>query len=187
MIRAFIAIELPENLRREIASLQEKLRSTGADVKWVEPSNLHLTLKFLGNVEEAQASALIEALKSPVESYSAFPMRLEGIGAFPGTTSPRVIWVGTSEGGEALKKLAANVEKVCTQLGFPSEERPFSGHLTVGRVRSKDRLAALVKELQIVEFQAGARMLADRLILFRSTLFPKGSIYTSLAEFPIGQ
>ena len=186
MIRAFIAIELPEDLRREISSLQAKLRSTGADVKWVEPSNLHLTLKFLGLIEENQVSALTESLKSPVAGHSSFPMRLEGIGAFPRTTSPRVIWIGVSEGEEPLKKLAADVEGACSKLGFPPEERAFSGHLTIGRVRSNDRLAALVKELQTVEFHSGAPMTVDRLILFQSTLSPKGPTYTPLAEFPLG-
>ncbi len=185
MIRAFIAVELPQTLRQEVAVLQSDLRATGADVKWVEPKNLHLTLKFLGNMEGNQASALIEALKSPILGHSAFLMRLEGIGAFPRTTSPRVIWIGITEGEEPLKKLSADIEEGCTRLGFPPEERSFSGHLTVGRVRFNDCLAALAKKLQTVEFRSSAPMTVDRLILLQSTLSPKGSIYTPLAEFSL--
>ena len=105
MIRAFLAVELPEPLRREVAAFQSELRSSGADVKWVEAENLHLTLKFLGKIETAQAASLKERLSAGLKGVSPFTVRLEGIGAFPKTTFPRVLWVGVGEGKERLVEL----------------------------------------------------------------------------------
>ncbi len=186
MIRAFIAVELPEALRQEVVDLQANLRSSGSDVKWVEVDNLHLTLKFLGNIEEPQFSALKEALAIPAKGFSPFTIYLEGIGAFPRTTSPRVVWIGISQGKEALIELAQAVEKSCSTLGFTPEDRPFSPHLTIGRVRSRDRLASLIKRLQVAEFRGGTPAEVTRLILFQSSLSPHGPTYTPLAEFPLG-
>ena len=185
-IRAFIAVELPEALRQEVASFQADLKSAGSDVKWVEAGHLHLTLKFLGNIEEAQVASLKEALAPAVRGISSFTIRLEGIGAFPRTTSPRVIWVGVTEGNEKLVELANAVEQACAGLGFPAEERPFSAHLTIGRVRSPEHLAPLVKKLQLAEFRGETPAEISKLILFQSALSPHGPTYTPLAEIPLG-
>ncbi|MBI3615216.1 MAG: RNA 2',3'-cyclic phosphodiesterase [Candidatus Omnitrophica bacterium] len=196
MIRAFIAVELPEALRQEVAAFQSELKSSGADVKWVELENLHLTLKFLGNIEEAQVPVLKEALAAPARGFPSFTFHLEGIGAFPRTTSPRVVWVGVSEGKEKLVELAKTVERTCSGLGFPAEERPFSAHLTIGRVRSQERLAAaggsrtrrfsalasLIKRLQVAESLGKTPASGEKIVLFQSVLSPKGPLYTPLAE-----
>lgn len=186
MIRAFIAVELPESLRQEVASLQADFRSAGADVKWVEPENLHLTLKFLGSVKEDQVPTLQQALTTATQGLHSFTIHLEGIGAFPRTTSPRVIWVGVTEGEKPLVELAQAVERACSGLGFPPEERPFSAHLTIGRVRSRDGLASLIKKLQVAEFRGGTPAPVNHLTLFQSTLSPHGPTYTPLAEIPLG-
>ena len=186
MIRAFIAVALPESLRNEVAMLSAHLRSSEADVKWVAAGNLHLTLKFLGDIEENQVGPIEEALSAAVKSHSLFTIQLEGIGAFPRTTSPRVVWIGVGTGKEQLTQLAQCVEKTCIGLGFPEEERAFSPHLTIGRVRSRDRLAQLIKRLQVVEFCGKNPAQIDRLILFQSYLSPQGPTYTPLAEIPLG-
>lgn len=186
MIRAFIAVELPEALQQEVAGLQAAFRSAGADVKWVEPQNLHLTLKFLGDIEEKQVAELKEALGPAISGEKSFSIELEGIGAFPTTRSPRVVWVGVSLGKEQLVKCAQVVEEACQRLGFPKEERPFSTHLTIGRVRSRDRLAPFVKKLQVTEFRASTPAQVTRLILFQSILSSHGPTYTPLAETPLG-
>lgn len=226
MIRAFIAVELPGALKEEVSALQAKMQEARADVKWVESENLHLTLKFLGEVPEEKIPLLIQEFEhwprvmprrfDPAARSSADPSRLveervedclstagkssaaagpvarpftitlEGIGAFPRTTSPRIIWVGIGEGKESLINLARWVEECCSRLGFPSEERPFSAHLTIGRVHSKDRLAGLIKELQVVEFKAATPAPVNHLTLFQSTLSSKGPTYTPLAKIPLG-
>jgi len=185
-MRAFVAVDLPEGLRREAAALQARFRSAGADVKWVEPENLHLTLKFLGSIEETQVSPLTERLKAAAGSLSSFTLRLEGIGAFPRTTDPRVIWVGVSEGKEKLAELASAVEQTCAELGFPKEERPFSPHLTIGRIRSRDHPAGLIKKLQVAEFCGETPAPVNQVILYQSTLSPQGPLYTPLAQIPLG-
>ncbi len=188
MIRAFIAIELPDSLRQEVAAALSGLRASGADVKWVEPSNLHLTLKFLGNIEENQIEPLVLSLskESSIRGMVPFQVQLEGLGAFPRTTNPRVIWVGVNQGEKELTELAQAVEGVCAGLGFAAEERSFSAHLTVGRVRSREGLASLIKKLQVAEFRGSTLAPINRVILFQSTLSPKGPTYTSLAEVSLG-
>jgi len=184
VIRAFIAAELPEPCRQEVAAFQSKLQRSGADVKWVETGNLHLTLKFLGEIDDNRVEPLKESLAG-LRSRSPFQIHLEGIGAFPKTTYPKVIWVGVNEGKEKLAELAQAVEKICSGLGFPPEERPFSPHLTIGRVRSQEQLAPLIKQLQTAEFRAKTPAEIGKLTLFQSTLGPRGPVYRPLAEIPL--
>ncbi len=192
MIRAFIAVELSEPVRQAVAGFQEELAKARADVKWVKTANLHLTLKFLGEIQEEQLPVLQQALQDAVKEFKPFTIQLEGIGAFPKTTYPRVVWVGIQTGKEELTKLASAVEAACHSVGFPEEDRllqqaqdrSFSPHLTIGRVRSRDRLAALVKQLQTAEFQASSPTLVDHITLFQSTLSPHGPTYTPLASLP---
>ena len=185
-MRAFIAVELPEALRREVAALQDTLKATGADVKWVEPANLHLTLKFLGDIAEIRVTPITEALRTATRHVASFTMRLAGVGAFPSTRSPRVVWVGVKDGQAPLRELAEAVEQACAGAGFPTEGRPFSPHLTIGRVRSQNRVAGLVKQLQVAAFQGTAPAPVGRLTLVQSTLSPRGPTYTPLADIPLG-
>lgn len=183
-MRTFIAVELPEPAREEVCRLQERLRSCDADVKWVERQNMHFTLKFLGEIDESKADPLAKALEKEVAALPRFRYRLEGIGAFPGTSNPKVLWTGVSSGEAEFLKLAACVEKACEGLGFPPEERPFRPHLTIGRMRSRNGAARLIKQLQTEEFP-GSDAEAEQLVLFKSTLSPKGSVYTPLARIPL--
>ena len=185
-MRAFVAVELPQKIREAIAVCIADLKSAGADVKWVETGNLHLTLKFLGEITKPQAAQLKEALMQTAAGLSSFTLRIEGIGAFPRTTSPRVIWLGVREGEKSLAALAERVEETCVGLGFKKGERPFSAHLTIGRVRSRERLAPLIKRLQLAEFCATEPAPVEKITLFQSLLSPKGSSYVSLAEIRLG-
>lgn len=182
-MRAFIAVEISEEVRTEVARLQEKLQTAGADVKWVEPENLHLTLKFLGEIEEGRVPALTEALNFSLR-LPPFTFSLEGVGAFPKMEHPKVLWAGIHEGKDPLIGLARVVETACSGCGFPPEERPFSPHLTIGRVRSPQGLNRLIQKLQSAEFQGGKTQ-AGGITLFQSTLGPGGPIYQPLSEIPL--
>jgi len=182
-LRAFVAVEFPAPLRDPVVAVQATLRAAGADVTWVEPANLHLTLKFLGDVDDAKVPALTDALRAAVQPHAAFTMTVEGIGAFPSTRSPKVVWVGVAADPSLLAALAEGVDRACMALGFPSETRPFAPHLTIGRVRSRRGLAPLVKALQTVECLGGTPAPVDHVTLFQSTLSSKGPTYTPLAEF----
>ncbi len=185
-MRAFIAAHLTDSLRREIALCQAEFKGTGADVKWVDPDNLHLTLKFLGEIAEDRVSTLLETLKLALLPLSPFAISIEGIGAFPRTTSPRVVWLGVHQGAEELIKLAEKAEQACEKLGFAKEERPFAPHLTIGRVRSRDQLAPLIKRLQVAEFRGSETVPVNQISLFESVLSSKGPLYTLRAEITLG-
>ena len=153
-------------------------------MKWVERANLHLTLKFLGEIDEKQQVAIRDQLLATAKKQKPFEIQLEGIGAFPKTSDPRVIWIGVTVGKEPLMQLARTLEEDCAELGFAKEERPFSAHLTIGRVRSSQHLASLVKKLQVAEFRGSNPASIEKLILFQSLLLPAGPTYIPLAETP---
>lgn len=182
-MRTFIAVEISEEARGAVARLQEQLKEAGADVNWVEPENLHLTLKFLGEIEEARVPLLTEALSSSLQT-PLFTFSLEGVGAFPRPQHPKVFWVGINEGKGPLLELARELESACNRCGFPPEERPFSPHLTIGRVHSPQGLNRLTQKLQAAEFRGGSTE-AKEIILFQSTLGPAGSVYQPLQKFPL--
>jgi 2'-5' RNA ligase len=185
-MRAFLAVCLPEEVQQEIAACTAQLKSAGADVKWVHAANVHLTVKFLGEIEETHVGQLQQALAEIAPAIAPFHLRVEGIGAFPRTTAPQIIWLGISDGEKELAELVRRVEETCVGLGFGKEMRGFSPHLTIGRVKSREQLAPLIKRLQVAEFRTAGTALVDKLHLFQSVLSPKGPAYLPLAEIPLG-
>lgn len=185
-MRTFIAIPLTEQAHQELAQLQDKLRKSGADVKWVVPSKIHITLKFLGEIDDGQAARVKNLLDEIVKDHKPFYIHLAKIGAFPRISYPRVVWAGIDEGYEECKALARSIEDAIEKLGFEKESRPFSPHLTLGRVRSSKNktqlIAAIEKEK---DFASQNKVSVNKIILFQSTLTPKGPIYTPLKEFPL--
>lgn len=181
-IRLFIAVQIPAEVRRGLAEVERELTASEADVKWIPEGNFHVTLKFLGYVEQTRVDAVSGALQSAVEGLAPFDVELAGVGAFPRISSPSVVWVGVSSGGEELKSLAERVESALEGIGFTREERPFSGHITLGRVKSprnRDRLRDLIGELR--ERKVGS-FKVESVSLMRSDLRPTGPIYTRIAE-----
>ncbi len=183
-MRTFIAIELPEEIKKRLKEIQAVLRKTGCDAKWVEPDNIHLTLKFLGEISEEQLPAVKAAVGQVAQENNSYRISVSGIGAFPRTTSPRVIWAGVNAGGNETGKIAQQLEESLFTLGFPREERPFSCHITLGRTRSSSGIHHLVKLMtdtsspllpESLEFQAAA------ITLFQSKLSPKGPTYEPLS------
>ena len=134
-IRSFIALDLPEGLKKELETLLFSLKKCGADVKWVHPANLHLTLKFLGDVTPDRLPLVKERLTAVAARQKPFFIHCAGLGGFPDLERPRVLWAGADQGESELKTLAASVEAEMSGVGFAKEERDFAAHLTVGRVK----------------------------------------------------
>lgn len=183
-MRLFIAVELPSEVQGRLAVAQDRLRRAQADVSWVRAENLHLTLKFLGEIEEKRLGSIREALAAVARSSAPFQMEVMGLGSFGGRV-PRVVWVGVRDGAEPLTLLARQVETALARIGFPKEKREFTAHLTLGRVRSPknaEALLAALRELQAERFGAAA---TTQFELMQSQLHPSGSVYTVLERFTL--
>jgi 2'-5' RNA ligase len=179
-MRLFVAVDISEAIGTAIEDAQKQLHQAGADVAWVKPGNMHLTLKFLGDTPEARLNDVRSALDLVAPQHAAFDMKVYDLGCFPDRGAPRVVWAGVTDGREPLAALAAAVDKSLGELGFPRETRPFVAHLTLGRVRNPrgaDRLRKRIEELAAANFGACR---VDAIRLYQSTLAPGGSIYTAL-------
>lgn len=183
-MRAFLAVELPPVIQARMAEAQRMFAEAGADVKWVEPHNLHVTVRFLGEIDEPQRRA-VEALAARVASRTAPTLlRVSRVGAFPSLRAPRVVWVGIDEGREPMVRMAEQLEEELVRAGFQQEERAFEAHATMGRVRSARRRTELVERLaQFTWPSAPEPFVADHLTLFHSVLSPSGPTYLPLARF----
>ncbi|HLC22065.1 MAG TPA: RNA 2',3'-cyclic phosphodiesterase [Candidatus Methylomirabilis sp.] len=185
-VRAFVAVNLDQDLKDALAKVQERLKATRADVGWVRPESLHLTLKFLGQVEESRLGAVAEAIAAAATGYGSFRLVLGGVGAFPQPRAARVVWIGVQQGAEALVTLQARVEAGLEALGFAREERPFAAHLTLGRVRGPARREQLAVALTSIPAEPLGEMMLHRIDLMKSELGPGGARYTALQTFPLG-
>ena len=179
-IRTFIAVELPPKIKEAMAGVQAELKKSGADVGWVRPEGVHLTLKFLGDVEEGKVGRLGDALEGALGGYAPFTLRAKGIGTFPTPKAPRVVWLGVEGDVERLAAIAETVERVCGGLKFPKESRPFKAHLTLGRVRSPRGREALVKALEGFRDADLGEFPADFVSVMKSELKPSGEVYTEM-------
>lgn len=181
-IRSFLALPTAPEARARILTVLQELESVPSEVKWDSPEKLHITLKFLGEVQAATLESLLQLLEPRVAAIPSFDVTYAGIGGFPDVTHPRVLWVGTLPNPE-LMSLQSMVENTCAQLGFRKEERAFHPHITLGRVkgsRGLDRLTAKVKSLTFEPVTAHCSTLQ----LLRSDLHPAGSRYTVLKSIP---
>lgn len=180
-VRSFIALEISDEVRERLAELLKRLHRTNASVKWVEPENLHLTLKFLGEVPEVQIDDIIQALRAIAEATSPFSFTVRGVGGFPDLRRPRVLWVGV-EAPESLLRLQQLVEKAMEMLGFALEERTYHPHITIGRVKAMvgmEKVKAILSENANTVFGVVS---VTHLTLFRSDLSKEGPTYTPLAK-----
>ncbi len=169
---------LPDDLRQRLAAAIERLRPHAADVAWVAPSNLHVTLKFLGQVDETRVPALTDALRAALVDRRAIDVAVRGLGAFPSPTRPRVLWAGLEDAAGGMTALAEQVDIACDRLGFPAETRAFAAHVTLGRVRETRRQPPLAAALaRPTDF---GHLRVDRVSLMRSELSPRGARYSEL-------
>jgi len=185
-LRLFVAAELPEEVRHALGVAIDKLKRQNVNgLRWVATEGIHLTLKFLGNVEAPQVAALQTALESAASGLSRFTLRLANGGVFPNASNPRVVWVGLDGDIESLVSLQRGVKRALTGIGFTTEERAFQAHLTLARVKGRltsvERIQlmetlATLWEVDPPEFQVGS------VSLMQSTLKPTGAKYTRLGE-----
>ena len=186
MIRSFLAIELPKLILRKIEEVQEDLRLTHADVRWVNPEKIHLTLKFFGNIEESRIDAIFKAIEEPIQNNPPFFLNVRGVGAFPQMRNPRVIWMGLVNGKEVLVSLQKQIEIQLEKIGFQPEDRPFHPHLTLGRMRSSRGKEELVGGMEKHRDEEFGDFQIERVVLFKSDLRPTGPVYTPLREIKLG-
>jgi 2'-5' RNA ligase len=186
MLRLFIALPLPHEVEVELDRLLVLLRPKGPEVKWVPANNIHLTVKFLGDTEEKLVPKIQSAIDEVTSTYQPFETAIDRVGGFPNLNRPRVIWIGGSQPIEEAARMAQEIDRRMHELRFEKEKRPFKAHLTLGRVREGRSVAALATYLESFKLQPIPLKL-DRLVLFKSTLTPRGSIYERLHEAMLGR
>ena len=187
-VRAFVAIELPPHILTHLENLQSRMKQDvpAGLVRWVKSEGIHLTLQFLGDVPTTQIEAIAAAIQAVCVSYTPFVFHVGGLGCFPNLRRPNVIWVGVDEPGGILPRLQRDIEQSLKPLGFKPEDRKFSPHLTLGRIKGgrPAELQALGEYITHSKVQIGEAQ-AAAVHLIRSELLPGGAVYTSLAEAPL--
>jgi 2'-5' RNA ligase len=180
-IRSFIALDIDDKeLLDKFATIQKKVHKTGADLKLVELKNIHITFKFLGEVNPITLDKVKEAMEEI--KASAFDIKFEEVGTFPNIKHPRVIWIGIKKGLKELQKINNQLDPRLRQLGFVSDRKGFSPHVTIARVRSERNKKELIDVLTEVKSTQFGSMQAGCLRLKKSTLTPEGPIYTTIHE-----
>jgi 2'-5' RNA ligase len=188
LLRAFIAIEIPREIREAVGKAMAPLqKGIGSIVRWVPVENMHLTLKFLGDVSPTNVEMLSEMLLAEAKLFHCFDLRLSGLGSFPTLKRPRVIYIGI-QAPVTLEALQRGIESASRRLGYESEERGFSPHLTIGRVKQnvtgteQQTIRRALEEIRI-DLLGTARV--DSVHLYKSDLKPTGSMYTRLYSAPL--
>jgi 2'-5' RNA ligase len=184
-IRAFIAIEIPDGIRRELARLQDRLRRSGVRVRWVSTDTMHLTVKFLGDVPDTDIPAICEAMKKVAARVKPFELEVTSLGAFPPRGAPRVLWAGLEGDVEVLAKLVGDMnEAILDAIGLEPEHRRFHAHLTLGRVKSTKGVESLTEEMRAAAPVQSGRFGVDEMVLFMSELRHEGARHTPMATVP---
>ena len=178
-MRVFIAIPIPGKCLEFLSQIQDQLKECAADVRWTRIDSIHLTLKFLGEIDPGTLPVLTESLYSVVHPFKSLNLRLTGWGSFPNWKNPRIIWYGIEGDLDALCSLQGSVETVCGKIGFPPEDRPFKPHLTLGRVKSRKNLVLLTDRMEIGS-RGECLFNASHFNIYKSILKPQGAVYTVL-------
>ncbi len=181
--RTFIAIKIPEDIQQKLKGIQEKLKQSGAYVSWVNPSSIHLTLKFLGNIEKQQIPGITACVEKSAKSIKPFQLQVGYAGAFPNIRFPRVVWVGvTDDEANSLKSLQTGLCSCLASVGFQDEKERFQPHLTLGRVRSQKNRSNLLRAIEAMVNIWVGQISVDAVYLLQSELRPTGAVYTDIAK-----
>lgn len=179
-MRTFLAVEIPQHIRKKIDTFIQEETGKNLPVKWVKFENLHITLKFLGEIDDKKKKEITPAIQEVAKKYPSFNMSLESVGCFPSPRNPRVLWIGAKEGSEQLCAIAQELEEKLAPFGFEEEKR-FHAHLTIGRIKKFCKVDDILdKEIKTNSFPITS------ITLFKSTLKPEGPIYEELARFNLG-
>jgi 2'-5' RNA ligase len=182
-LRTFIAIPLPQECHSVLLAMQSRMRAFQAEIRWTQISSIHLTLKFLGEIDRAHLPSLTDALRAG-STGPGFTLEVRGLGGFPNLNNPRVIWCGIQGEIGQLSALQLQIEKSCAGLGFAAEEREFHPHLTLGRVQGKRNLHPLLDYIRIGS-ELENKFVVDRFNIYESALTPRGAVYRILATIEL--
>ncbi len=184
-MRCFIAIDLCDAVRQAVAGCIEQLEPLSRDIRWVPPANLHLTLKFLGEVSDVHVRDVNRRLQELAAVSAPFSLEVFGTGVFPNTRRPTVLWIGIQQ-SPGLVHLQEGVEKTLAQLGFPPEARRFAPHLTIGRVKGVRGVDAALKHLLTFQNAFFGSINVNEIMLMQSVLSPSGAIYSAVGRYQLG-
>ena len=182
-MRAFLAVDLDESLQDKISEVQKQISNVNAQIKFVEPENLHFTLKFLGEISSEKAGRISAMIKGKITAYSPFVISIKGTGVFPHPGYVRVIWLGV-EDPEPYSQMQMDLDEEFVKMGF-KKERSYSPHLTIGRVKGARNKEALISKINELENVVIGNMNVDKIVLKESELTPAGPIYSNLNEFKL--
>ena len=184
-IRAFICFKLPRRIILSIRELQESIKDSGLKIRWVKAENIHLTIKFIGDIRLSDINDIGLAIKETAGEFAPLLLSAQGLGVFPNLKRPRVIWTGLSGQIEELIGLQKILDKKLRFIGFPKEKRPFKGHLTIGRVKGRLDSRKLSEFMNRFNKFETKQFSGDRIFLMQSELKPSGPIYTKLMSEPL--
>ncbi|HIJ56839.1 MAG TPA: RNA 2',3'-cyclic phosphodiesterase [Deltaproteobacteria bacterium] len=184
-IRAFIAIELPEAVRSSIEMIQNRLKSLDLPLRWVRLENIHLTMKFLGDIDEIEIENIESSLQDSVKKQAPLTLSAKGVGVFPGISRPRVLWVGIHDHETGLTGLQESIEERLHRIGYSKERRPFRGHLTIGRAKGYVDEKKLKEAVDSFRGFESPPFTVNEFFMFRSVLKPGGAEYMKLIHIPL--
>lgn len=186
MPRTFVAIQINEDIRNQLVKTQEKLVETGADLKLVEPQNIHLTLRFLGDVHKERLSDIRDAIHDAKDIVGPFTLQVSGLGVFPNPNYMRVIWARVSDGRNPTTALRQKLDKNLADINHPSDNKKFTPHLTIARVKSGKAKEKLQEKLTRMSGKKFGTCQIDDIELKKSKLTPEGPIYSTIKNFELG-
>jgi len=183
-IRAFIAIKVPNLVRETVRNHQQILQRSGLGMRWVRPENIHLTMRFFGDVNRSALGEIHAAMTAAVQTVSPFYLQVHELGVFPNLKRPRVLWLGIRDPVDRLVTLHDALSLELTSRGFPQEKRRFAGHVTIGRVKGRLNLERLSETVMQSSDLPGKAFLVEEIYLMQSELKPTGAVYKCLETSP---
>lgn len=184
-MRVFIAIEIPEAIKKEMSRFQNKMMNTVNKIKWVNHDSMHVTLRFLGEIKEEKLNEVFESVEKITIERNPFSIKIKGAGAFPDKGNPRVIWMGIKEGFVELAQMAKDLEKKLSEQDFPQEGKKWMPHITLGRVKQLKDKEIIKKLITEEKNRLGGKAKVEEVTVMRSHLTPRGAIYSSLQRFSL--